>query len=95
MSDGEEQVDESVEDLEYDKLYSYSIPLQTVDGIDKPSYSTSGISSKLGVKYSSTRCTILTNEVYPHFHKEDVNVSVDEYEVSSREDVKSVEEEVF
>jgi len=95
MPSEEEQTEENIEDLEYSKLYMYSIPLQTVGGVDKPSYSTSGISSKLGVKYSSTHCCILTNEVYPHFHKEDVNVSVDEYEVSSRGDVKSVKEEVF
>ncbi len=93
MSGSEEQAEEDTS--EPDTLYVYSVPLETVDGVDSPTYSTSNVGSKEFIKYTSRDCIVGTTDVNPHFHKDSINVGVQKFEVSSEEDIESVKSEVL
>lgn len=77
------------------KLYVYTIPLKSEDGVVKPTYDTSNIDNKEFVKFSSRSCVVGTKDVNPHLHKDSVNADAESFEVSSQEDIEEVKEMVF
>ena len=58
--------------------YKYSIPLDKSGIADSPMYSTTSGVDIIHKHYKSTELVVVQTEPSPHFHKDSVNVSVEE-----------------
>lgn len=58
--------------------YKYRIPLSRLEGVDRPLYSPNSRGDVLYMLVSSTYLEIVQTEASPHFHKDSVNVQVEE-----------------
>lgn len=59
-------------------VYMYEIPMETVDGVDRPMYSTS-VKGEMYMHHSGPNFVkVIQEKAAGHFHKDDVNVSVTE-----------------
>lgn len=58
--------------------YRYTIPLESVDGVERPAYTIGDTAEQLDVTYESTEYVVTTASAVPHFHTASVNVEVEE-----------------
>lgn len=97
MSEEEDAEVDNVEDEEVEEdqtLYVYKIPLDRSGGTTSSTYSTSSKGETLLNKYGSNNRVVVKTESTPHFHKDNVGVEVQEFEVSSEEEIEEVLEQV-
>jgi hypothetical protein len=62
--------------------YKYLIPLDTSGHGDSPTYSVPSGGDTLHLHYKATELVVVKTEAAPHFHKDSVNVEVEEVEKS-------------
>lgn len=79
-------------------LYKYTIPLKEEDGVEKPSYEPNYDGTVVVSKYRANDYVFVKDETIPHFHKDSVNVSVEEvdadgYDYEPTEDTTEEPEE--
>ena len=58
--------------------YKYTIPLDVSGNADTPSYGVSSGGDTLHLHYKATELVVVKSEAAPHFHRDSVNVSVEE-----------------
>lgn len=61
-----------------DKAYRYVIPLDKSGVADSALYSVPSGSNVIHKRYRSTELVVVMTEPSPHFHKDSINVSVEE-----------------
>jgi len=59
-------------------VYKYLIPLDNTGGTSSPTYNVSGNGETLSVRIKSTEVELVCTEACPHFHRDSVNVGVEE-----------------
>ena len=65
--------------------YMYKIPLDNTGGTSSPIYNVSGNGETLSVKIKSEHVEMVCTEACPHFHRDSVNVQVEEVDKSDYE----------
>lgn len=63
---------------EEETAYRYTIPLTEEDGVEKPAYTPNYEGDVLVNRYDADNLVVVQTESTPHFHKESVNVQVEE-----------------
>lgn len=58
--------------------YKYTIPLDNTGGTASPEYDVSGSGETLSVIVGSTNVELVCTGACPHFHKDSINVDVEE-----------------
>jgi len=64
-----------------DLVYRYSIPLENVNGSEKPAYEPSYSDKVYTNHYKANVLVIEQDAPIPHFHREGVNVKVEEIDM--------------
>jgi len=64
------------------KAYRYLIPLDTVDGVERPTYDSSPNGEVLFTRYNADTLEQVQTESSPHFHKDSINVQVEEVDAT-------------
>lgn len=62
--------------------YKYTIPLDTSGQANSPVYDTPSKGHTLKLRYNPTKLVVVKTEAAPHFHRDSVNVQVEEVEKS-------------
>jgi len=58
--------------------YKYTIPLEPISGVDRAMYDISTNGHVYRVHYKSSNAVLVQSKATPHYHKESVNVGVEE-----------------
>lgn len=76
-----------------DTVVKYRIPLETVDGVDKPVYKVNVNGQLYMYHYGTDTLTVIQEKGSGHLHKDGVNVGIEELpkdEVENTEDLVEV-----
>jgi len=65
-----------------DTAYKYTVPLDNSGGVSSAVYDVSGSGDTLSVRVKGTEVAMVCTEACPHFHKDSVNVEVEEVQKS-------------
>lgn len=61
-----------------DTVYKYTVPLEDDRGVERPAYDSALGGDVLHKEYTTTSYIVVCTESKPHFHKDSVNVDVEE-----------------
>jgi len=61
-----------------EKVYKYTVPLENDSGSDRPAYEPTYSNEVYVNHYKANTLVVIQDESVPHFHKDDVNVGVEE-----------------
>lgn len=76
------------EEISTDRCYMYAIPLEDDAGVSTPAYEPSINGGQYMYHYGPTKLYIIQGKAAGHFHKDSVNVTVEELD---REEVESTD----
>jgi|APHM01.1.fsa_nt_gi hypothetical protein len=62
--------------------YKYTVPLETVGGVEQPTYQVAGSAEVLDARYTAGSYVAVTNGAVPHLHKDSVDVTVERVDTS-------------
>jgi len=67
-------------------VYKYTVPLDNTGGISSPAYNLTPAGEVLTMRVGATECTFVCTEVVPHYHKDSMNINVEEVDESEYRD---------
>ena len=75
------------------KGYKYTIPLEPITGVDRPLHDVNTNGDVYKVHYRSTNVVVVQSEATPHYHKDSVNVKVEEVDLEDYTDIDNLQDD--